>query len=230
MLPIVERNLVPDAILRLGIRRELEMELAKVSTLTVEEKAEKLVNFIAEIKKLPIAIKTNLANDQHYEVPDEFFKLMLGPNLKYSCGYWPHVTTTLEGSELYMLEMYCQRAQIEDGMNIIDLGCGWGSVTLYVAKKFPKCTVTGISNSNSQREYILATAKARGLSNVNVLTGDINTFDLPEEEYYGMIYFFMSIMIWFRPVRLQLSSYAIIQLHKILRLLSNRQGGPRDLD
>jgi len=185
VLPIVERNLVPDAILRLGIRRELEMELAKVSTLSVEEKAEKLVKFIAEIKKLPIAIKTNLANDQHYEVPDEFFKLMLGPNLKYSCGYWPHATTTLEGSELYMLEMYCQRAQIEDGMNIVDLGCGWGSVTLYVAKKFPKCKVTGISNSHSQREYILATAKARGLSNVNVLTGDINEFDLPKEEYYG---------------------------------------------
>lgn len=161
------------------------MELAKVSTLTVEEKAEKLVKFISEIKKLPIAIKTNLANDQHYEVPDEFFKLMLGPNLKYSCGYWPHATTTLEGSELYMLEMYCQRAQIQDGMTIVDLGCGWGSVTLYVAKKFPKCKVTGISNSNSQREYILATAKARGLNNVNVLTGDINEFDLPKEEYYG---------------------------------------------
>lgn len=185
-MPVVERNLVPDAILRLGIRRELEAELLKVSTLTVEEKAEKLIAFIAEIKKLPIAIKTNLANDQHYEVSDEFFKLMLGPNLKYSCGYWPHANTTLEGSELYMLEMYVKRAEIVDGMNIIDLGCGWGSVTLFMAKKFPNCTVTGISNSNSQREYILATAKARGLNNVNVLTGDITTFDLPEAEYYGM--------------------------------------------
>ena len=185
ILPIVERNLVPDAILRLGIRRELEMELLKVSTLTIEEKATKLRNFVEEIKKLPIAIQTNLANDQHYEVPDEFFKLMLGPNLKYSCGYWPHAHTTLEGSELYMLEMYCVRAQIEDGMTLIDLGCGWGSVTLFMAKKYPNCKVTGISNSNSQREYILATAKARGLNNVNVITGDINTFDLPEAEYYG---------------------------------------------
>jgi cyclopropane-fatty-acyl-phospholipid synthase len=181
----VERNLIPDAIIRLGIRRELEMELLKVSTLTVEEKATKLREFVEEIKKLPIAIQTNLANSQHYEVPDEFFQLMLGPRMKYSCGYWPKANTTLEESEVLMLEMYCERAGLVDGMTIIDLGCGWGSVTLYVAQKYPKSKVTGISNSNSQREYILATAKARGLKNVNVLTGDINVFDLPEAEYYG---------------------------------------------
>jgi cyclopropane-fatty-acyl-phospholipid synthase len=185
VLPIVERNLIPDAIIRLGIRRELEMELLKVSTLTVEEKATKLREFVEEIKKLPIAIQTNLANSQHYEVPDEFFQLMLGPRMKYSCGYWPKANTTLEESEVLMLEMYCERAGLVDGMTIIDLGCGWGSVTLYVAQKYPKSKVTGISNSNSQREYILATAKARGLNNVNVLTGDINVFDLPKDEYYG---------------------------------------------
>ena len=84
-----------------------------------------------------------------------------------------------------MLDMYCERAGIVDGMNVIDLGCGWGSVTLHVAQKFPRCTVTGISNSNSQREYILATAKQRGLKNVNVLTGDITAFDLPKKEFYG---------------------------------------------
>lgn len=185
MLPIVERNLVPDAIIRLGIRRELEMELLKVTTLTVEERATKVREFVAEIKKLPIAIKTNLANDQHYEVPDEFFKIMLGPNLKYSCGFWSSAHTTLEQSEVHMLEMYCERAGLVDGMNIIDLGCGWGSVSLFVAKKYPNSKIVGISNSNSQREYILSTARARGLNNVNVLTGDINTFDLPEQEYYG---------------------------------------------
>ena len=110
---------------------------------------------------------------------------MLGPKLKYSCGYWPDSATTLEESEVHMLDMYCERAGIVDGMNVIDLGCGWGSVTLHVAQKFPRCTVTGISNSNSQREYILATAKQRGLKNVNVLTGDITAFDLPKKEFYG---------------------------------------------
>lgn len=167
------------------MRRELEMELMKVSTLTVEEKAAKVRNFVAELKTLPIAIQTKVANDQHYEVPDEFFRLMLGPKLKYSCGYWPTAATTLPESETLMLDMYCKRAGIVDGMTIIDLGCGWGSVTLHVAQRFPNCKVTGISNSNSQREYILATAKERGLKNVNVLTGDINNFDLPKEVYYG---------------------------------------------
>lgn len=167
------------------MRRELEMELLKVSTLSVEEKATKVREFVAQLKTLPIAIKTELANDQHYEVPDEFFQLMLGPKLKYSCGYWLDPNTTLEESEVIMLDMYCERAGIVDGMNIIDLGCGWGSVTLHVAARYPKCKVTGISNSNSQREYILATAKERGLNNVNVITGDISTFDLPEKEYYG---------------------------------------------
>ena len=177
--------MVPDAVIRLGIQRELEMELAKVTNLTVEQKADKVREFVAELKTLPIAIKTELANDQHYEVPDEFFKLMLGPHLKYSCGYWPTPQTTLEESEVAMLELYCQRAGIEDGMALIDLGCGWGSVTLYMARKYPNCKITGISNSNSQREYILQTAQERGLNNVNVLTGDICTFDLPEKEYYG---------------------------------------------
>ena len=85
-----------------------------------------------------------------------------------------------------MLEMYCERAELVDGMNIIDLGCGWGSVTLYLAEKYPNSKITGISNSNSQREYILTTAASRNLKNVNVLTGDIVTFDLPKKEYYSM--------------------------------------------
>lgn len=152
--------------------------------LSLEEKATKLREFVAELKTLPIAIKQKEANDQHYEVPDEFYQMVLGPWLKYSSGYWPTKDTTLPESEIAMLEMYCERAEITDGMNLIDLGCGWGSVTLYMAKKYPNCKVTSISNSNSQREYIMSTAAERGLENVNVLTGDISTFDLPEE-YYG---------------------------------------------
>ena len=113
---------------------------------------------------------------------------VLGPCLKYSAGYWPSSTTTLAESEIAMLELYVQRAGIEDGMHIIDLGCGWGSVTLYMAAKFPNCKVTSISNSNSQREFIMSKASERGLTNITVHTGDIasSAFDLPKDEYYGV--------------------------------------------
>ena len=151
--------------------------MARLNKLTVEEKAEKCRTFVEELKTMPIAIETKKANDQHYEVPDEFFYAVLGPCLKYSSGYWPTPETTLAESEIHMLEMYIERAGIQDGMSIIDVGCGWGSVTLYFAKRFPNCKITSISNSNSQREFIMGQAKQRGLLNVNVLTGDIVTYD-----------------------------------------------------
>lgn len=125
-MPIVEKNLLPDSVLRYGIRRELEAELQKIRKLSVEELMQKKVDFVAELKTLPIAMAQDKANDQHYEVADEFYQIVLGPNLKYSSGYWPSPTTTLEESEIHMLEMYCERAQLQDGMSLIDLGCGWG--------------------------------------------------------------------------------------------------------
>lgn len=185
MLPIVERNLLPDAVLRLGIRREIAMELAKINKMTAEEKATKTRDFVAELKTMPIAIEQGAANEQHYEVPDDFYQTVLGPRLKYSSGYWEAPDSTMEQSEIAMLQMYCERAGLVDGMSVIDLGCGWGSVTLYVAEKFPNSRITGISNSNSQREYILATAAKRGLSNVRVVTGDIASFDLDAKLYGG---------------------------------------------
>lgn len=181
LLPIVEYHLIPDAVIRFFVRREIDRGHQRVLALTSEERQLETLAFIKELKTLPIAVQQHKANEQHYEVPDEFYQLVLGPRLKYSSGLWATPRTTLAESEVAMLELYCERAGLVDGMTIIDLGCGWGSVTLFVAEKYPKCRVTGISNSNSQREYILATAKQRGLSNVQVLTGDINTFDVPAE-------------------------------------------------
>jgi cyclopropane-fatty-acyl-phospholipid synthase len=181
----VEQNLVPDAILRVGIRREIDMELVKIKTLSAAQRMAKKQAFIRELKAMPIAVATKEANDQHYEVPDEFYQMVLGPCLKYSCCYYETPETTLGEAEVAMLEMYCERAGLVDGMNLIDLGCGWGSVTLYMAKKYPNSTIRSISNSNSQREYIMSTAARRGLNNVFVFTGDISSFDLPKDEYYG---------------------------------------------
>mmetsp|Transcript_13601 Transcript_13601/g.18626 ORF Transcript_13601/g.18626 Transcript_13601/m.18626 type:complete len:366 (+) Transcript_13601:38-1135(+) len=185
LLPIVERNLFPDIILRFGMQRELAFELNKVKKLSTEMKLHKKMDFVSSLKTLPIAINQKDANNQHYEVPDEFYRMVLGPCLKYSSGYWPTAKTTLAESEIYMLDMYCERAQLKDGMSIIDLGCGWGSVTLYLAEKYPNSTITSISNSNSQREYIESTAATRNLHNVTVFTGDIASFDLPQSKYYG---------------------------------------------
>jgi len=181
LLPIVEANVVPDAIIRYFIRRETWFGLKRVRELNAEQASKETIDFIAEIKQMPIAVHQQKANEQHYEVPDSFYRLVLGPHLKYSSGYWPSEATTLEESEVAMLEMYCTRAELADGMSIIDLGCGWGSVSLYVAAKYPNAQITSISNSNSQREFILATAKKRGLSNIQVFTGDINSFDLPAD-------------------------------------------------
>ena len=178
-LPVVERNLVPDPVIRFAVQRELELDLQRIGKLTVEEKAEANRKFVEELKTMPIAIETKKANDQHYEVPDEFFYAVLGPCLKYSSGYWPTPETTLSESEVAMLDLYVERAGIQDGMTVVDLGCGWGSVTLYLAKRFPNCKIQSVSNSNSQREFIMGQAQARGLPNVTVHTGDIVAFDLP---------------------------------------------------
>jgi cyclopropane fatty-acyl-phospholipid synthase-like methyltransferase len=157
------------------------MDLAAVKKMTSEQLMKHKLAFIQELKTMDIAIQQDKANDQHYEVPDEFYRLVLGPCLKYSSGYWPSPKTTLAESEIHMLELYCERAGLQDGMRLIDLGCGWGSVTLYMAAKYPNSQITSVSNSNSQREYIMSTAAQRGLKNVQVFTGDIKTFDLPEE-------------------------------------------------
>ena len=126
LLPIVYKNLLPDTILRYGICRELEMALAQSKSLSAEQLLKHKLDFVRELKTMDIAIAQDAANEQHYEVPDEFYRLVLGPCLKYSSGYWPTESTTLAESEIHMLEMYCERAQLKDGMRLIDLGCGWG--------------------------------------------------------------------------------------------------------
>jgi cyclopropane-fatty-acyl-phospholipid synthase len=173
LLPLILKNIVPDIIVRYGVQRELIAEIDKIKRMTVEEQMRLKMQFIDELRTMPIAIHQAAANEQHYELPAEFFKLVLGPCLKYSSGYWPSKDTTFEQSEVAMLELYCERAGLVDGMKIVDLGCGWGSVTLYMAKKYPRSSVVSISNSNSQREFIMKTAADRGLTNVNVYTGDI---------------------------------------------------------
>jgi cyclopropane-fatty-acyl-phospholipid synthase len=170
-------GLVPGPVLLAAVRRSVHGRLKGERRGGVEAQEERLEALIAGMSSGPIAEMVEAANDQHYEVPPEFFRLILGPRLKYSSCLWTEDSDTLERAEERMLELTCHRAGIEDGMEILDLGCGWGSFTLYAAERFPGCRITAVSNSSGQRRSIEAEAKRLELDNVEVITADVNEFD-----------------------------------------------------
>lgn len=171
-----ETGLVPDSVIRTGIRRLLESKRREIRAGDIEYAANELNQFVAMMNESPIALLPELANEQHYEVPAGFFASVMGEHLKYSCGYWPSGVTSLTDSEAAALRLTVQRADIKDGQQILDLGCGWGSLSLWIAERFPNCAVTAVSNSTSQREFIVARAKERKLDNIRVLVQDMNEF------------------------------------------------------
>jgi cyclopropane-fatty-acyl-phospholipid synthase len=130
----------------------------------------------------PLARVPELANRQHYEVDPELFQIVLGPHLKYSCAHWPTGTSDLAAAESSMLALSAERAEIRDGMRVLDLGCGWGSLSLWLAARFPRAQVLGVSNSKTQRDFILARARRRGLANLEIVTADVNVFE-PEGRF-----------------------------------------------
>ncbi len=180
---LLAKGLVPDAVVRIGIRNLLGKKLKEEDRGGVEEQQAALQAFVDELKASPIAIKTDAANEQHYEVPTEFFKLCLGPRMKYSSGYWPTPETTFAESEEAMLALSCERADLVDGLRILELGCGWGSLTLWMAEKYPAAKITAVSNSATQREHIEARCGERGFENVTVITRDMNELELDPEQF-----------------------------------------------
>ena len=176
LMHLAESGCLPDWAIRVGIRRLLAQRCKQVSS-GVDAQRRHLNDFVQRMRQSPLAVCTDQANQQHYEVPAEFFRLVLGPRLKYSCCLYPNAKCSLEVGEEEMLELTCQRAEIANGMDVLELGCGWGSLTLWIAERFPACKVTGISNSNSQREFIESRSRSLGLTNVEVLTTDICEFD-----------------------------------------------------
>ncbi len=171
-LELAERGWVPDPVVRMGIRRLLAVRLREVRA--DPEAADALVE---GLRSGPLAIETDAANEQHYELPPAFFEAVLGRHLKYSCCHWPKGTGSLDDAEAAALELTSTRAGIEDGMEVLDLGCGWGSLALWVAERFPACRLTAVSNSAPQGEFIRGRARFRGLGNVEVVTADMNAFD-----------------------------------------------------
>ena len=173
------RDLVPDPLLRFGIRRLLRDRLREENRGGVEAQRRHLQSLIETLRTSPIALETAAANEQHYEVPTRFYQLCLGPRLKYSSCLYPTGAETLAQAEEHMLALTAERAQLADGQDVLELGCGWGSLTLWMAERFPRSRFTGVSNSRTQREFILAEAARRGLGNIEILTCDMNRFEPP---------------------------------------------------
>jgi cyclopropane-fatty-acyl-phospholipid synthase len=173
----MEEGKIPDALIRIGIRKLLKDRLKSLQTDSLAEKEIAAQAYKEKLMSSPLAVHTQDANAQHYEVPAEFFFQSLGKNLKYSCSYWKETTKTLDEAEDLALSISCDRAEIVDGMRVLELGCGWGSLTLFMARRFPNSQIVAISNSSSQKAFIDAQALERGLKNVTVLTRDISKLE-----------------------------------------------------
>jgi cyclopropane-fatty-acyl-phospholipid synthase len=171
-----EQGLVPDTVIRHGIKRLLKKRIEQLNTDDCESLAERKTDFINSMRTSAIAPLPFKANEQHYEVPTEFFLKVLGSQNKYSCCHWDDGVGDLDAAETRALQATCEHAGLEDGIDILELGCGWGSLTLWMARHYPNSQITAISNSHSQREHIQQLACEQGLNNVRVLTCDMNDF------------------------------------------------------
>jgi cyclopropane-fatty-acyl-phospholipid synthase len=202
---LLEKNLLPDWLLRFGIRRLLAQRIAD------EGPRYNADAYVADLKTRALAEQTAAANEQHYEVPTDFYRYCLGPRFKYSGCLYPTGRETLAEAEELMLAVYAERAQLTDGLDILELGCGWGSLCLYNAQKFPRSRITAISNSRTQKEHIDAEARRRGLTNLTIITCDINTFDIAPASFDRVVsvemfehlknyeLLFKNIARWLRP-------------------------------
>nr|GMD45925.1 (S)-coclaurine N-methyltransferase [Ipomoea batatas] len=186
MLATLERNLLPDAVIRRLTRLLLASRLRSSYKSSADLQLSDLLHFVHSLKEMPIAIMTEKPKSQHYELPTSFFKLVLGKQFKYSCCFFPDQYSTLEDAEKAMLELYCERSQIKDGHTVLDVGCGWGSLSLYIAKKYSNCKVTGICNSVTQKAHIEEQCRELQLENVDIIVADISTFDM--EASYDRIF------------------------------------------
>jgi cyclopropane-fatty-acyl-phospholipid synthase len=171
---LLERGLLPDFLVRFGIRRLLRARLAEEHRGSAEAQQQQLMRLISRLRQSPVAINTAEANLQHYELPPGFFELVLGKHLKYSSGYYRDSADSLDDAEGAMLELTAQRARLRDGERILELGCGWGSLSLWMAERYPNSTITAVSNSHAQKRFIDARAQSLGLTNLAVITCDAN--------------------------------------------------------
>lgn len=174
---LLAQDLLPDGVIRFGIRRLLRQRLS------AEASRYQPASYTADLRQRPIAECTAAANEQHYELPSAFFQHVLGRRMKYSSCYYPNGDESLDEGEEKMLALYVERARLFDGQDILELGCGWGSLTLYLAERFPASRIIGLSNSASQKVYIDEQARRRRLSNIHIITCDMNRASFGAEQF-----------------------------------------------
>jgi cyclopropane-fatty-acyl-phospholipid synthase len=178
---LLEKDRVPDFLIRRGIRQLLDQRLREENKGSAEAQQEHFMQLVRELESSDVAVNTKDANEQHYEVPTRFYQYCLGKHLKYSSGYWKPGVTDIDTSERDMLELTCQRAQLGNDMDVLELGCGWGSLSLFMSEKFPGSRFTVVSNSRTQKTYIDEQAEKRGIKNLTVITADMNVFTIDRQ-------------------------------------------------
>ena len=183
LIALAEAGKIPDAMIRLGIRKLCAQRLKNENIDDPELQQEAFQKLIEELRQSPIAIETDAANEQHYEVPTPFYLASLGKRLKYSCAYYQNDSVTLDQAEEAMLGLYSERAELANDQNILELGCGWGSLTLWMAEHYPNSKITAVSNSSTQKQYIDGVCADKGFSNVTVVTQDVNQLEFSEPQF-----------------------------------------------
>jgi cyclopropane-fatty-acyl-phospholipid synthase len=174
---LVARGALPDPIIRFGIRRLLRQRLSEETSPSRELAERKRRRFLDQLRSSPVAVEVDAANEQHYELPTAFFREVLGSHMKYSSGYWADGVRDLNAAESSMLALTCERARLESGQDVLELGCGWGSLSLWMAGHYPESRITGVSNSRTQKDWIDSEIARRGISNLEIITADMRTFD-----------------------------------------------------
>jgi len=187
LIELAEQGRLPDSIVRYGIRRLCKKRLKDEFIDHPEYQQDRYQKLIEELRTSPIAIETEAANTQHYEVATDFYLASLGKRLKYSCAYYPDTNTTLDQAEEEMLALYSKRAELDNDQRILELGCGWGSLTLWMAEKYPRSKITAISNSSTQKSYIDHLCRESGFDNVTVITADVNNLELESAQFDRVI-------------------------------------------
>ena len=175
---LLERDLLPDTVIRAGIRRLIAARLREQGRPDAATADARLRQFAAARSEGPIAIDQSAVNAPRNEVPSEFFRLTLGRHLKYSSAFWDDRTETLDDAEDRMLALSAERAALADGQRILELGCGWGSLALWMARRFPHAQIVGVSNAPMQKAWIDGQACREGLTNVRIVTADMNAFEV----------------------------------------------------
>lgn len=177
MIQLAERAWLPDPLIRFGIKRLLKKRLLDEGQGDPRFSAARRHDVVMSLSSQPVAVATDLANEQHYELPPAFFEAVLGPQLKYSACLWDEACPGLAEAEEAMLACYAERARLADGLEVLELGCGWGSLSLWMARKFPSMRITAVSNSHGQKLYIERRINELGLKNLHVITADVNYFN-----------------------------------------------------